>query len=305
MNRRPLALGGFRIHALNLGRFTVSRREMFRAGESAPENLPAAGAPGFARGSVSIAKARPLTLPPGPDHFVLAMNALLVETDRARVLIETGVGTKLSPAASRLQGLAPGPGLDAALAGIGFSSEDVDFVINTHLHFDHCGGNTEHGPDGIVRPAFPEAVYVIPKGEWDAAFNPPSRDRESYERADFEPLAASGRLRLVEGEAAVAEGIRVFPAPGHTAHHQCVTIASEGRTLCFLGDLVPTAAHAGFSFVMSYDLDPRLTLKTKRALYDRALPEGWLFALAHDPAHVFGTIVRDGTRFEFRPLDSP
>jgi glyoxylase-like metal-dependent hydrolase (beta-lactamase superfamily II) len=230
------------------------------------------------------------------------MTALLVETERARVLIETGVGTKPSPAASRLRGFVQGPGLGAALGGAGFSPGDIDFVINTHLHFDHCGGNTERGPDGIARPAFPKAVYVVQKGEWEAAFDPPSRDRESYERPDFEPLAASGRLRLVEGEADVAEGIRVFPAPGHTAHHQCVAVASEGRTLCFLGDLVPTAAHAGFSFVMTYDQDPRLNLRTKRALYDRALPEGWIFALAHDPGPVFGTIVKDGTRFEFRPL---
>jgi glyoxylase-like metal-dependent hydrolase (beta-lactamase superfamily II) len=282
MTRRPLELGRFRIHRLDLGRFTISRREMFRertAGQSA--------------------------LPPGPDRIVLAMTAFLVETERARVLIETGLGTKASPAASRLQDLAPGPGLGSALAGAGFSFEDVDFVINTHLHFDHCGGNTERGLDGVVRPAFPKAVYVIQKGEWDAAFHPPARDRASYERPDFEPLAGSDRLRLVDGEAAVAEGIRVFPAPGHTAHHQCAAVTSEGKTLCFLGDLVPTSAHAGFSFVMSYDLDPRLTQKTKRALYDLALPEGWLFALAHDPAHVFGTIVRDGTRFEFRPLDSP
>jgi glyoxylase-like metal-dependent hydrolase (beta-lactamase superfamily II) len=282
MNPRPLALGGIRIHALELGRFSISRTDMYQAAERS-------GAQG--------------KLPPGPDRVVLAMNALLVETERARILIETGMGTKPSPAASRLRDVVPGPGLDAALAGAGFSSGDIDFVINTHLHFDHCGGNTERGPNGTVRPAFPNAVYIIQKGEWDAAFHPPARDRESYERPDFEPLAASGRLRLVSGEAEIAEGIRVFPASGHTAHHQCVAVASEGRTLCFLGDLAPTSAHAGFSFVMSYDLDPRLNLRTKRALYDQALPEGWFFALAHDPAHVFGTIGRDGTRFEFRPLD--
>jgi glyoxylase-like metal-dependent hydrolase (beta-lactamase superfamily II) len=281
MTRRPLVLGGFRIHALDLGRFSISRTDMFQPGDG---------------------PRRPVSLPPEPGRLVLAMNALLVETERARVLIETGVGTKSSPASSRLQDLDSGPGLAAALAGAGFSPGDVDIVINTHLHFDHCGGNTERSPDGTVRPAFPNAVYVVQEGEWDAAFHPPPRDRESYERPDFEPLAASGRLRLVAGESAVAEGIRVFPAPGHTAHHQCVAVTSEGKTLCFLGDLVPTSAHAGFSFVMSYDLEPRLNLRTKRALYDRALPEGWLFALAHDPAHVFGTIVRDGTRFEFRPV---
>jgi len=281
MTRRPLALGRFRIHALDLGRFSISRRDMYHTG-------------GGAHG--------PVTLPPGPDRVVLAMNALLIETGQARVLIETGLGTKPSPAASRLRDLVPGPGLAAALGVTGFLPGDVDFVINTHLHFDHCGGNTERDPDGIIRPAFPKAVYVIQKGEWDAAFHPPSRDKESYERSDFEPLAESGRLRLVDGEATIAEGIRVFPTPGHTAHHQGVALISEGRTLCFLGDLVPTSAHAGFSFVMSYDLDPRLNLRTKRALYDRALPEGWVFALAHDPAHVFGSIVRTGTRFEFRPL---
>jgi glyoxylase-like metal-dependent hydrolase (beta-lactamase superfamily II) len=281
MIRRPLALGGFRVHPLDLGRFSISRQEMFGAGESP-------------RG--------PVTLPPGPDRVVLSMNAFLVETGRARVLIDTGIGMKASPAASRLRDLAPGPGLGAALAGAGFLPGDIDFVINTHLHFDHCGGNTDRDPDGIVRPAFPKATYIVQKGEWAAAFHPPPRDRKSYERPDFDPLAASGRLRLVEGEATITEGVRVFPAPGHTAHHQCAAVTSEGKTLCVLGDLVPTSAHAGFSFVMSFDLDPRLNLRTKRELYDRALPEGWLFALAHDPVHVFGTVDRNGTRFEFRPL---
>jgi len=231
------------------------------------------------------------------------MNAFLVETEQALVLIDTGLGTKSSRAAARLQDVARGPGIESTLADAGFSPGEVDFVINTHLHFDHCGGNTEHGLDGAVRPTFPNAVYIIPKGEWDTAFHPSARDRGSYVRPDFEPLAGSGRLRLVEGEHTVVDGIRVFPAPGHTAHHQAACISSEGRTLCFPGDLVPTSAHAGFSFVMSYDLNPRLTLKTKRVIYERALPEGWLFALTHDPDHFFGTIVQDGTRFEFRPLD--
>jgi len=282
MTPRTLVRGGFRIRGLDLGRFTISRREMFKA------DRRAAGSP---------------ALPPGPDRIVLAMNALLVETPQARVLIETGIGLKPSPAAAGLQDLDAGPGLAAVLDDAAVGPGDIDFVINTHLHFDHCGGNTERGLDGAVQPTFPNAVYIIQKGEWDAAFHPSASDRASYVRQDFEPLAGSGRLRLVEGTAEVTPGVGVFLTPGHTAHHQAVTIGSGDSTICFPGDLVPTSAHAGFSFVMSYDLDSRLTLKTKRALYDRALPERWLFALAHDPVHIFGTIVRNGTRFEFRPLD--
>jgi glyoxylase-like metal-dependent hydrolase (beta-lactamase superfamily II) len=176
------------------------------------------------------------------------------------------------------------------------------FTIPRGSMYDPVVADNPVGAAGTLRPTFPNAVYVIPKGEWATAARPPARDRASYVAADFEPLASSGRLRLVEGDAGIAAGIEVLRTPGHTAHHQSVLLRSEGSALLFAGDLIPTAAHAGFAFVMSYDLDPRLLLKTKRAVVGRAVPEGWIVALAHEPGGPFGTIVQDGTRFAFRPL---
>ena len=281
MNPRELVLDGFRVSCLDAGSFTIARDSMY----------------------VAAADGGRRALPAGtPERFVLAMNAFLVEGPAGRILIDPGLGTKPSAPGARLAELVAGPGLSARLAERGLSPGDIDVVINAHLHFDHAGGNTEGGPDGAIRPAFPNAVYVIRKGEWETGFNPPARDRDSYVAADFEPLAASGRLRLVTGEGAPAEGLSVIPTPGHTAHHQSVLLRAGGTAVLFAGDLVPTAAHVGFGFIMSYDLDPRLVLKTKRAVYDRLGPGGAILALPHEPRMPFGRLERDGSRFELRPL---
>jgi len=285
MTPRELILGGVRVRCLEDGRFTIPRGAMYVRPPAEAETRNQGPPPAS-----------------GPDRFVLAMNIFLVESPDARIVIDTGIGTKASSAASELGDLSRGPGLEALLGGFGIGPGDIDIVINTHLHFDHCGGDTASAPDGRLRPAFPNAVYVIQKGEWETALHPPARDEASYVAADFEPLAASGRLRLVEGEAVIAAGVEVVLTPGHTAHHQSVIVRSGGAAMLFAGDLIPTAAHAGFSFVMSYDLDPRLSLKTKRAIYGRSVQEGWIVALAHETDRPFGTIDRDGVGFAFRPL---
>jgi glyoxylase-like metal-dependent hydrolase (beta-lactamase superfamily II) len=281
MTPREILLGGFRVSCLDAGSFAIPRDSMYVAAVGG-------GKGGF---------------PPGtPEKFVLSMNAFLVEGPSGRILIDPGVGAKPSGPAAGLAELVAGPGLAACLAERGLAPKDIDLVVNTHLHFDHAGGNTEAGPDGRVRPAFPNADYIIQKGEWETGLCPPAGDRGSYVAADFEPLAAAGRLRLVEGDAPLAAGLTVLATPGHTAHHQSVLLRAGEAAVLFAGDLVPTAAHVGFGFIMSYDLDSRLVLKTKRAVYERLGPSGWILALPHDPRDPFGTVERDGPRFGFRPL---
>jgi len=281
MTPREILLGAVRVICLDAGSFAISRDSMYVAAVA-----------GDRRG-----------LPPGaPEAFVLSMNAFLVEGPSGRVLIDPGLGSKPSGPAADLAELVPGPGLDARLAERGLRPEDIDLVVNTHLHFDHAGGNTAVGPDGAVRPAFPRADYVIPKGEWDTGLRPPARESGSYVAADFEPLAGTGRLRLVEGEAALGGELTAIPTPGHTVHHQSVLLRAGGAAVLFAGDLVPTSAHAGFGFIMSYDLDPRLVLKTKRAVYERLEGTDWILALPHDPRTPFGRVERDGSRYGFRPL---
>jgi glyoxylase-like metal-dependent hydrolase (beta-lactamase superfamily II) len=233
----------------------------------------------------------------------LALNSLLIKTPAALVLVETGIGPKLDRKLRNIYCVEQDAGLVGSLIGLGFAPEEVDFVINTHLHFDHCGGNTYRNEKGDVVPAFPRARYVIQKGEWDWATNPHEREKGSYLAENFRPLADHGLLQLVDGDSQVTEGVEVMLSPGHTARHQCVKVRSGGKTLVYLGDLVPTSAHIGLAYGMSYDLHPLENLESKRKLYEQAVVEDWVLAFVHDPVHYFGRVRKANQKFEFQPLD--
>jgi glyoxylase-like metal-dependent hydrolase (beta-lactamase superfamily II) len=233
------------------------------------------------------------------NRIRLGLNSLLVKTDDALILVETGIGTKMDQKFTGIYCVETEPGLLASLQGVGFKPEDVDFVINTHLHFDHCGGNTYRDQSGRIVPAFPRARHVIQKGEWDAAINPNEREKSSYLPENFVPLEGAGLLELVDGDRVVAPGVEVIVSPGHTRRHQSVKITSRRQTLFFLGDLVPTAAHISIAYIMSYDLYPLETLATRRRLYEQAIAEDWLLGFVHDPVHFFGKVRRRNSRYEF------
>ena len=237
------------------------------------------------------------------NRIKMGLNSMLVKTPSALVLVETGIGSKLDRKLSGIYCVERDPGLLGALAGLGFKPEDIDFVINTHLHFDHCGGNTVLDENGAAVPAFPRARYIIQKGEWEWAMNPHDRERGSYQPDNFRPLADFGLLDLVDGDAEVTPGVDVRLAPGHTERHQCVRVRSGGKTLVYLGDLVPTSAHIGLAYGMSYDLNPLENLETKRKLYDQAISEDWILAFVHDPVHYFGRVKKDNRKYAFAPLE--
>lgn len=241
--------------------------------------------------------------PDAENRIKMGLNSLLVKTPQALVLVETGIGSKLDRKLSAVYGVERNPGLLDALAGLGHRPEEIDFVINTHLHFDHCGGNTLRDAKGDVVPAFPRARYIIQRGEWEWASGPHDREKGSYQAEDFRPLAERGLVDLVDGDAAVTPGVEVVLAPGHTARHQCVKVRSGDKTLMFLGDLVATSAHIGLAYGMSYDLYPLENIETRKKLYEQAVAEDWILAFVHDPVHYFGRVVRKNGKFEFRPLD--
>lgn len=241
--------------------------------------------------------------PDAQNRIKMGLNSILVKTPQALVLVETGIGPKFDRKISDIYGVEQNPGLLGALAGLGVESEDIDFVINTHLHFDHCGGNTIRDEKGAVVPAFPRARYVIQRGEWEWALGPHDREKDSYRADDFRPLAERGRVDLVDGDAVVTAGVEVIFAPGHTANHQCVKVTSGGKSLVFLGDLVSTSAHIGLAYGMSYDLYPLENIETRKKLYEQAIAEDWILAFVHDPIHYFGRVIRKNEKFEFRPLD--
>lgn len=237
------------------------------------------------------------------NRIRLGLNSLVVKTPEAVVLVETGIGTKLDEKLSGIYDVNLEPGLVASLARLGLLPKDVDVVINTHLHFDHCGGNTKRTGTGEVRPTFPRARYVIQKGEWEAACFPNDREKSSYLKDNFLPLEQFRQLDLVDGDHRVVEGVEVVVTPGHTASHQGVRVRSAGRTLLYCGDLVPTSAHIGLPYIMSYDLFPLQTLETKKKIYEQAIAEDWIFAFVHDPVHFFGKIRGKNGKFEFAPLE--
>ena len=244
--------------------------------------------------------------PDEKNRIALGMRCLLVEHPDGLVLIDTGVGNKEDAKFVQIYGIeADAPGhrsmLDAALAQAGFSAADVKTVINTHLHFDHAGGNTMLGADGAIEPAFPNARYVVHGGELEYATRSNERTSASYFPRNWDPLRATGQLEVVDGRAEVLPGIRMRPTPGHTPHHQSIVIDGGGETAVFLADVCPTAAHVPLPWIMGYDVEPLVTLESKRALWADAESGGWLVVFEHDATTAWGRIRRGAKAHELVP----
>ena len=235
------------------------------------------------------------------NRIPLGMRCLLVEHESGLVLVDTGAGNKESPKFHDIYGVenagAPGGGptlLEDGIRAAGARPEDISLVIDTHLHFDHAGGNTVKGADGEVRLAFPNARYVVQGGELAYARHPNERTAASYFPHNFDPVEASGRLDLIEGEREIVRGIRGIPTPGHTPYHQSILIESDGERALFVGDLVPTAHHIPLPWIMGYDVEPLVTLETKRRILARAAEEEWLLVFEHDAHTAWGRVAHDG-----------
>jgi glyoxylase-like metal-dependent hydrolase (beta-lactamase superfamily II) len=239
------------------------------------------------------------------NRIPLGMRCLLIEHPSGLVLIDSGAGNKENAKFLDIYGIenagANGrTALEDGLAQIGVRPEDVDFLISTHLHFDHAGGNTYVDEQGTVRPTFPKARYFVQRGEYEYATHTNERTAASYFDRNYAPTLESGQLELLEGEPEVLEGITMRRTPGHTPHHQSIVIRSGGETAIFLGDVVPTHAHLPLPWIMGYDVEPLVTLESKRALLAEAAREGWTVIFEHD-AHVpWGQIHHDGKAYALR-----
>jgi glyoxylase-like metal-dependent hydrolase (beta-lactamase superfamily II) len=227
------------------------------------------------------------------NRVTLGLNVALVESGGKRVLVDTGMGDRWSEKEVRMYGIDRSTTLLGGLRARGLRPEDIDVVVNTHLHFDHAGGNTRREGDGVV-PTFPRARYVVQRGEWEDARHPHERSRASYREDDFVPVAAAGQLDLIDGETEVAPGVRAVPVGGHTTHHQMVVVESGGETLVVPTDLLPTASHLPLPFVMGYDLFPVATLEAKRRLLHAAVERGWRILFYHDARTPVGRVRREG-----------
>ena len=236
------------------------------------------------------------------NRIPLGMRCLLVEHEGGLVLIDNGAGNKETAKFLDIYGIdnAGANGrtlLEDGLRSLGHRPEDVVLMIDTHLHFDHAGGNTFRDAGGRIVPTFPRARYVVQRGEYEWARHTNERTAASYFPPNFEPVREAGLLDLVEGDRDIVPGIRVVHTPGHTPHHQSVLLESQGEIAFYLGDLVPTAAHLPLPWIMGYDVEPLVTLETKRKYLRRAADENWLLIFEHDAVHAWGRIVHDGKSY--------
>lgn len=275
MTALAFTVGRLRCHALEAGRLRLDGGAMFGI---VPKPLWEKRAPADER-----------------NRIRLAMRCLLVEHPDGLVLIETGLGNKEPDKFREIYGVENAgrdgrTALEDALAALGHAPDDVRWVIDTHLHFDHAGGNTWRDPSGAVRPAFPRARYVVQRGELEFARHANERTAGSYLAHNF----AGIDFQLVDGEREILPGIRALPTPGHTPYHQSILVQSGGETLCFVADLVPTSAHLPLPWIMGYDVEPLVTLETRRRIYARAEAEGWVLLFGHDPDVAAGRLATEG-----------
>jgi glyoxylase-like metal-dependent hydrolase (beta-lactamase superfamily II) len=291
--QRSFMVGGLRCHTLEGGRQRLDGGAMF--------------------GVVPRTLWKTRIEPDDRNRIPLAMRCLLVEHPAGLVLIDTALGNKEDPKFLDIygienQGLEGATQLEDALASSGFLPRDVRWVINTHLHFDHAGGNTtmdpdlENDPRRHIRPTFPHATYVVQRGELEFARHTNERTRASYLPHNFEPIAAANRWQLVDGDTEILPGIFLRLTPGHVPFHQAVLIRDREETAVFVGDLFPTASHLPLPWIMGYDLEPLRTLESKRALLDDAIDGRWRLIFEHDPGILFGVPVRDGKAVSLRDV---
>jgi glyoxylase-like metal-dependent hydrolase (beta-lactamase superfamily II) len=213
------------------------------------------------------------------NMLTVGTNCLLVRDGKRTVLIETGIGSKLSDKSRSIH--KNQVFLMKSFEEAGVAPDEIDIVINTHLHFDHCGWNTYYR-EGKAVPTFPRATYYVQKGELEHAHEQHERDRVSYLTDNYDPLVASGQMKLLEGDAEIAPGISVRVFPGHTRDLQAVLVRSGGTTVCYTSDLIPTTHHLDPTWVMGYDLYPLTCIDNRHRFYAEAIPEKWLVVFTHD-----------------------
>jgi len=229
------------------------------------------------------------------NRIELALRHMLLDNGERRILVDTGMGHKLTEKEARIFRIQqPQHALETALKTAGFSREQVTDVILTHLHFDHAGGATMADGSEII-PTFPNATYYTQRSQWQLANNPSRKDRARFVPEDFVPLEHHGRLDILDGPGEIAPGVELLVGNGHTDGHQMVKVSGGGETAVFLGDTVPTTTHLRLPFIMGYDLRPLDTLAEKQHLLTRAAEENWWLFFDHDP-DVPGVKVRPGEK---------
>jgi glyoxylase-like metal-dependent hydrolase (beta-lactamase superfamily II) len=256
-----MKLGKFQIHAITDGSFMLDGGQMFGV---VPKPLWEKRIPADARNRVRI-----------------SLTCLVIQTGEKNILVETGIGDKFDEKFNEIYSVDHSVTLPGELRKLRLAPEHIDIVINTHLHFDHCGWNLSR-QNGKLTPTFPRARYFVQRLEWEHALSPNERDRASYVQEFF--AAAEGQTEFLDGDTEIVPGVRVEVAAGHTKYMQCVRVESEGDTALFASDLVPTRAHISYPWMTSFDLYPVETLENKKRLLPPLAAAKGLLVFPHDPA---------------------
>ncbi len=240
--------------------------------------------------------------PDEQNRIALATNCTLVRVDGLRVLIDTGYGTKLTEKERKVFATESDGGVVASLAAAGVRPEEIDVVVFSHLHFDHAGGGTVRSDSGRIVPTFPNARYCVQRKEWETATSGLSEWVTSYPPENFECLADTGQLELIDGDREIVPGVRVILTGGHSPGHQLVVLESEGQLGVYLGDICPTWNHLRQMWCMAYDAHvSEVRRKKPEILGWLADSSAWLLS-DHDPQRPWVKIRRDGKR-EFVVVD--
>jgi glyoxylase-like metal-dependent hydrolase (beta-lactamase superfamily II) len=237
--------------------------------------------------------------PPDEQNRIrMNTNCLFVETPDERILIDTGIGDKWTDKHRAMYGInRTRPFAESLKALTGVGTDEVTIVINTHLHFDHAGGNTVLDRRGNAVPAFSQARYFVSRAEYEHAEAPSERDRASYLPANWQPLRDSGQLELKPPNYEVVPGLTMETHAGHNRSMQCPRLVQDERTLFGFADLVPMRAHVPVAWVMGYDLYPVETVEAKKKLLPQAAREGWTCLFYHDPEQAVGRVKQEGAKF--------
>ncbi len=271
-------IGGLTVHAIQAGGMRLDGGAMFGV---VPKPLWEKRIPADARNTIQM-----------------CMRCVLIEHPSGLILIDTGAGNKENEKFKHIyeienEGADGDTLLEDGLREIGVAPADISIVINTHLHFDHAGGNTRNRPDGSLEITFPNATYIVKRGEYEYATHPNERTAASYFDRNYVPLEAADKIEWVSREKEIVKGVRVIPTPGHTPFHQSVLIESGGERAFYFADLTPTHAHLPLPWIMGYDVEPLVTLETKRRILKQAVDENWLVIFEHDASVAWGRVQRD------------